>query len=131
MVRSPSYVILSLAHSTIARPASTSTIAIHFGAIHSSIGQRGGTLSGGHVFATCDAGTFDGIRLDDSGRVWAAAHDGLHCFDPDGTLLGKLKVPEIVSNLTFAGPKRNDLHITASSSVYALRVNFTGVRYRR
>jgi gluconolactonase len=29
-------------------------------------------------FATCDAGTFDGIRLDDAGRVWAAAHDGLH-----------------------------------------------------
>jgi gluconolactonase len=90
-----------------------------------------GTLSGGHVFATCDAGTFDGIRLDDAGRVWAAAHDGVHCFDPDGSLIGKLKLPEIVSNLTFAGPKRNDLYITASSSLYALRVNFTGARYPR
>jgi len=64
----------------------------------------------------------------DSGRVWVAAHDGLHCFDPDGTLLGKLRLPEIVSNLTFGGPKRNVLFVTASTSVYALRVNFNGVR---
>ncbi len=86
-------------------------------------------LTGGEVFATCDAGSFDGIRLDEAGRIWAAAHDGLHCFDPDGTLLGKLHIPEIVSNLTFGGPKRNDLFITATSSVYALRLNLCGVRY--
>jgi gluconolactonase len=88
-----------------------------------------GILIGGQVFATCDAGTFDGIRLDDAGRVWAAAHDGVHCFDPDGTLLGKLHIPEIVSNLTFGGPKRNDLFITATSSVYRLRLRVTGGRY--
>jgi gluconolactonase len=88
-----------------------------------------GTLSGGEVFATCDAGTFDGIRFDDAGRLWAAAHDGLHCFAPDGTLLGKLLLPEICSNLTFGGPKRNDLFITASSSLYTLRVNFRGAPY--
>lgn len=86
----------------------------------------GGTLSGGEVFATCDAGGYDGVRLDDTGRLWVAAHDGIHCFDPDGTLLGKLLVPEITSNLTFGGAKRNDLYITASSSVYTLRVNTTG-----
>jgi gluconolactonase len=87
------------------------------------------TLSGGEVFATCDAGSFDGIRLDDTGRVWVAAHDGLHCFDPDGTLLGKLHVPEIVANLTFGGPQRNQLFICATSSLYAIRVNFSGARY--
>jgi gluconolactonase len=87
------------------------------------------TLSGGDVFATCDAGTFDGIRLDDAGRIWAAAHDGVHCFDPDGTLIGKLHIPEIVSNFTFGGFKRNDLYITASSSLYSLRVKFSGARY--
>jgi gluconolactonase len=87
------------------------------------------TLSGGAVFATCDAGSFDGLRLDALGRIWAAAHDGLHCFDPDGTLLGKLHLPEIVSNLTFGGPKRNDLYITATSSLYAVRLNVVGARY--
>jgi gluconolactonase len=90
-----------------------------------------GTLSAGQTFATCDGGTFDGVRLDDTGRIWAAAHDGLHCFDPDGTLIGKLLIPEMVANLTFGGPKRNHLFITASSSLYALRVNFNGARYGR
>jgi gluconolactonase len=90
---------------------------------------EGGKLSGGNEFATCDAGSFDGLRLDDKGRVWVAAHDGLHCFDPDGTLIGKLRLPQIVSNLTFGGPKRNHLFITATTSVYAIRVNVNGVRY--
>jgi gluconolactonase len=85
-------------------------------------------LANGTVFATCDAGSFDGLRLDSDGRVWVAAHDGLHCFDPDGTLLGKLRLPEICSNLTFGGPRRNHLFVTASSSVYALRTNFNGAR---
>ncbi|MER6667502.1 SMP-30/gluconolactonase/LRE family protein [Amycolatopsis japonica] len=88
-----------------------------------------GRLSGGEVFATSDAGGFDGVRLDAAGRVWAAAHDGLHCFAADGTRIGKLRVPEVCSNLTFGGPRRNDLFITASSSVYTLRVNFSGPRF--
>jgi gluconolactonase len=88
-------------------------------------------VSSGEVFATCDAGTFDGIRLDASGRIWAAAADGLHCFDPDGTLIGKLHVPEVVANFTFGGTKRNHLFICASSSLYSILVNFNGARYLR
>jgi gluconolactonase len=87
------------------------------------------TLTGGQVFARCDAGTFDGVRLDNLGRIWAAAGDGIHCFDPDGTLLGKLRVPEVVANLTFGGAQRNHLFMCATSSLYSLRVNFTGARY--
>ncbi|WP_134666885.1 MULTISPECIES: SMP-30/gluconolactonase/LRE family protein [unclassified Amycolatopsis] len=87
-----------------------------------------GKLTGGEVFGTSDNGGFDGLRVDTAGRVWAAAHDGLHCFAPDGTRIGKLLVPEICSNLTFGGARRNELFITASSSVYTLRVNFNGVR---
>jgi gluconolactonase len=87
------------------------------------------SLSGGELFATCDAGAFDGIRLDDAGRIWAAAHDGLHCFDPDGTLLGKLRFPEIVANFTFGGAQRNTLFVCASTSLYSIRVNVSGARY--
>ncbi len=75
------------------------------------------------------AGTFDGIRLDSEGRLWAAAGDGLHCFDPDGTLLGKLHVPEIVANLTFGGAQRNQIFMCATSSVYSIRVTARGARY--
>ena len=90
-----------------------------------------GTLSGGEVFGTADVGSYDGVRLGNAGRIWVAGHDGLHCWDPDGTLIGKLHVPEIVANFTFGGPRRNDLFITASSSVYTLRVNFSGAIYPR
>jgi len=83
------------------------------------------TLAGGDVLATCTAGTFDGVRLDHGGRIWAAAGDGLHCFDPDGTLIGKLLVPETVANLTFGGPRRNRLFICATSSLYSIMVNVT------
>ena len=89
------------------------------------------TLTGGEVFATCDTGNFDGIRLDTAGRIWAAAPDGLHCFDPDGTRIGKLHVPEAVANFTFGGAKRNQLFITATTSLYSILVNFNGARYPR
>jgi len=89
-----------------------------------------GTLTGGKIFAECDNGRFDGFRLDDAGRIWAAAWDGVHCFDADGSLIGKLLLPEPVANLTFGGPKRNHLFITAGASVYAVRVTVNGALYQ-
>ncbi|MEV0269138.1 SMP-30/gluconolactonase/LRE family protein [Hamadaea sp. NPDC050747] len=87
-----------------------------------------GRLAGGAIHATCTFGRFDGLRLDTEGRIWAAAWDGVHCFAPDGDLIGKLLLPESVSNLAFAGPKRNQLYITAATSLYSLRVTFNGAR---
>jgi gluconolactonase len=88
-----------------------------------------GRLTGGGIFCECDNGRFDGLRVDAAGRVWAAAHDGLHCFATDGTLIGKLLLPEVVANLTFGGPKLNHLYIAAGASIYSLRVTFNGARY--
>jgi gluconolactonase len=86
----------------------------------------GSRLSGGRLFAECTVGTFDGFRLDDTGRVWAAAEDGIHCLDADGTLLGKLLLPEVTSNLVFGGVKRNHLFVAATTSVYSLRCSVNG-----
>jgi gluconolactonase len=91
--------------------------------------REDGTLAGGEIYATCDHGRFDGLRVDSEGRVWAAAWDGIHCFAPGGDLIGKLLLPESVANLTFGGPKRNLLFITAGRSLYSLRVTFNGARY--
>jgi gluconolactonase len=85
-----------------------------------------GSLSDSRVFAECTAGHFDGIRLDDGGRLWAGVGDGVHCFDPDGTLIGKLHLPERASNLTFGGVQRNHLFITATTSLYSIRLNVNG-----
>ncbi|HTO31559.1 MAG TPA: SMP-30/gluconolactonase/LRE family protein [Pararhizobium sp.] len=85
-----------------------------------------GTLSGGEVFATCTNGMFDGFRIDRTGRIWSSAADGVHCYDPDGTLIGKIHIPEIVSNVTFGGARRNRLFITGTTSLYAVYVTANG-----
>ncbi|HNB26602.1 MAG TPA: SMP-30/gluconolactonase/LRE family protein [Alphaproteobacteria bacterium] len=87
---------------------------------------EGDKLKGGEVFATCEAGVFDGFRLDKEGRIWTSTGEGIHIYHPDKTLLGKIFVPEEVSNLTFGGPKRNRLYITASSSLYTVLLSSSG-----
>jgi gluconolactonase len=87
-----------------------------------------GTLSGGEVFAECSAGLFDGFRLDEDGRVWTSAGDGVHCYDPDGTLIGKIQIPEPVANVEFGGLKRNRLFICGTSSLYAVYLTINGVK---
>jgi len=87
-----------------------------------------GRLSGGEVFAVPTAGAFDGFRVDDAGRIWTSAGDGVHCYDPDGTLLGKVRVPEKVANVVFGGPKRNRLFICATTSLYAVLLPVNGAK---
>ena len=80
----------------------------------------GHTCANGRVFAVIEPGLPDGFRLDRDGLVFTSAGDGVHVLSPDGELLGKVLVPETVANLTFGGPERNRLFITASSSLYAI-----------
>ncbi|HEY9369329.1 SMP-30/gluconolactonase/LRE family protein [Streptomyces sp.] len=94
-----------------------------------------GSLSDGKVFAEMKdgLGRFDNIRFDDGGRLWAAAMGGgVHCYDPDGTLIGRLLVPEPVANIAFGGAKNNIMFLAASTSVYCLMTAVTGApRIRR
>jgi gluconolactonase len=92
-----------------------------------NVGDKG-KLKGGKVFADCTAGLFDGFRLDTDGRIWTSAADGIHCYDPDGTLIGKVKVPEVVANCAWGGPKRNVLYIAGTTSLYSVRLMVNGVR---
>ena len=96
-----------------------------------TVGGDGRTLGGGEVFATCDVGLFDGFRCDRDGNVWTSAGDGVHCYAPDGTLIGKIKVPEVVANVCFGGPKRNRLYICGTTSLYMMYVNAHGATWPR
>jgi gluconolactonase len=90
--------------------------------------RDGERLSEGRVFAEINPGLADGFRLDVDGNLWTSAGDGVHCYSPAGELLGKIKVPEVVSNVVFGGPKRNRLFITATTSLYAIYVAQAGAQ---
>lgn len=85
-----------------------------------------GTLRGGDVFHKVAPGYADGLCVDEDGNLWASAADGVHCIGPDGRLLGKLRVPQRVSNLTFGGALRNRLFIGGSHTLYAIFLNRRG-----
>lgn len=87
----------------------------------------GQNVTGEHTtFATCTEGVFDGFRVDRNGNLWCSAGDGVHCYDPDGTLIGKIHIPEVVANVEFGGLKRNRLYICGTTSLYAMFVNAQG-----
>ena len=88
----------------------------------------GARVGEGRLFSECDNGLYDGMRVDTAGHIWTSAGDGVHCIHPDGTLIGKVPVPEIVANVCFGGRKRNRLFICGQTSLYSLYVNAHGVK---
>ncbi|MGI4857187.1 MAG: SMP-30/gluconolactonase/LRE family protein, partial [Janthinobacterium lividum] len=85
----------------------------------------------GRALIEMPSGIPDGLRVDEFGNIWTSAEDGIHCYAPDGALLGKILLPEVSANLTFGGRLRNRLFITASSSVYSVHVAVRGAPNRR
>lgn len=79
-------------------------------------------LKGGEVLATSTAQRFDGLRIDLGGNLWCAEVDGVHCYAPDGTLIGRIALPERAANLTFGGRDGGSLLITATTSLYRVPV---------
>ncbi|WP_280142626.1 SMP-30/gluconolactonase/LRE family protein [Methylorubrum salsuginis] len=85
-----------------------------------------GTLNGGDIFHKIAPGYCDGMKVDEDGNVWSSAADGVHCLSPQGRLLGKVRVPYRVSNLTWGGVHRNRLFIAASQRVFSIFLNRRG-----
>jgi gluconolactonase len=82
----------------------------------------------GRVFHVITPGCADGMRVDSDGNLWSPAADGVHCIAPDGHLMGKILVPEMVSNLCFGGHSKHRLFITATTSVYSVVLNRRGIQ---
>lgn len=70
----------------------------------------------------------DGMRCDEAGNLWIATAGGVHCFDPDGDLLGRINVPGRVSNLCFGGRHYCRLFLCASQTLYAIYTNTRGAQ---
>jgi gluconolactonase len=88
----------------------------------------GSRLANSRIFATINPGLPDGFRVDTNGYLYISSRDSIQVYSPAGELLGKIMVPEPIANCTFGGPGKNRLFIAASTSIYAIDLNTTGVQ---
>ena len=88
-----------------------------------------GRPKGGRLFHRIEPGCADGIRVDADGNLWSSAGDGVHCIHPDGHLMGRILVPEIVSNICFGGRAKHRLFITATTGLYSVVLNRRGLQW--
>lgn len=91
--------------------------------------MRDGRPGEGRLFHRIATGCADGIRLDSAGNLWSSAGDGVHCIAPDGHLMGRILVPETVSNICFGGRAKHRLFITATTSLYSVVLNRVGLQW--
>jgi gluconolactonase len=73
----------------------------------------------------------DGMRADVAGNLWCSSnaplgYAGVLVYNAQGKLIGRIRLPEVCANLCFGGPKRNQLLMTASQSIYMLQVQTQG-----
>jgi gluconolactonase len=94
---------------------------------------QGGSLANRRVHVDAGPGTPDGMRCDVDGNLWCGwgmgseELDGVMVFNPEGRLIGRIRLPERCANVCFGGLMRNRLFMAASQSVYALYVNTQGI----
>ncbi len=91
-----------------------------------------GTLSNQRILIDAETGLPDGLRVDEDGNLWCGwgtgtpELDGVRVFGPDGTLIGRIALPERCANVAFGGRSNNRLFMAAGTSLYALYVNTRG-----
>ncbi|MFI4996347.1 MAG: SMP-30/gluconolactonase/LRE family protein [Hyphomicrobiales bacterium] len=98
--------------------------------VYDVVGGR--SLANGKVFIDAGPGTPDGFRCDVDGNLWCGwgmgsdELDGVVVYNPEGRLIGRIRLPERCANVCFGGRMRNRLFMAASQSLYALYVNTQG-----
>lgn len=91
--------------------------------------QADGTLANSRVWAetTGDgAGVPDGMKFDQAGNLYCCGPGGVHIFDATANCLGVILMPEQTANFVFGDADLCSLYITASTTVYRVRVKVPG-----
>ncbi|NDL60534.1 SMP-30/gluconolactonase/LRE family protein [Phytoactinopolyspora mesophila] len=83
---------------------------------------EGGGCVNGRDIPTVPVGAVDGLRVDGVGNLWCSAGDGVYVLDARGRVLEHIAVPEVVSNVCFGGEQRQWLYMTATTSLYRVRL---------
>jgi len=88
--------------------------------------QEDGSLANKTLFVEFGC---DGMTMDKAGNVYltTGGKQAVDIFSPSGKLLESIEVPEKPSNLCFGGKDRNQLFITARTSIYRIELDAEGV----
>jgi gluconolactonase len=99
--------------------------------IHAIDVDADGKLLHRRIFADMSArhgpGIPDGMKVDSLGRVFCTGSGGIWVFEPDGSHIGTIRLPEKAVNFTFGDDDLRTLFVTAVTSVYTLRVKTPGL----
>lgn len=71
-------------------------------------------------------GATDGMKVDAVGNLYTTGPGGIWVYSPEGVKQTRIAVPKSPTNLTFGGPERKTLYITARPHVYRVSVNIPG-----
>jgi gluconolactonase len=92
--------------------------------------QPDGSVTDGRLFLDPSSekapGGPDGIRVDNQGNLYGSGPGGVWIISPEGKHLGTIRVPEPVSNVAWGDKDAQTLYITASTSVYRIRLTVSG-----
>ena len=91
----------------------------------------GGLLKNGRLWAELtgeEIGVADGMKVDTAGRLFCTGPGGVHVFDQTAHLLGRILVPQQAANFTWGDPDLRSLYITASQTLYRIRLKEAGQR---
>ena len=89
-----------------------------------------GTLRNGRLWAETKGdkpGAPDGMKIDSGGSVYCCGPGGIHVFDAEGALREVIEVPEYSANFAWGDDDYRSLFITASTSLYRIRVTTPGL----
>lgn len=93
--------------------------------------QPDGKLTNGRIFydmKTEKPGLPDGMKVDTQGNIYCTGGGGVWVFNSQGNHLGTIVTPEVPANCAWGDEDYQSLYITASTSVYKIRVNIPGVK---
>ena len=89
-----------------------------------------GSLNNGALFLSAAGekapGQPDGVKVDRSGNLYGSGPGGVWIISPAGKHVATIPVSEVVSNLNWGDKDRKTLFITASTSVYRIRLGVAG-----
>jgi|SRR5690554_2094128 len=69
----------------------------------------------------------DGMAIDERGNIYLTGGTEITVYSSDGEMLEAIPFPMAPANMTFGGPDRDVLYVTARSTLYALRMTVKGM----